>query len=92
MASSSKITARGCPVSFGEIHLLDSPCTRWLLTGLPFRCACASLFREGIEMLRKLTLSVVGAFFTSKSTMSVASAMLISILFYGLHTRIYPVS
>jgi serine/threonine protein kinase len=28
----------------GEIHLLGSPCTRWLLTGLPFRCACASFF------------------------------------------------
>jgi hypothetical protein len=45
---------------------------------------------EWIEMMRKLSLSVVGAAWPSESTMGVATAMLISIAFFGLHCHYYP--
>ena len=43
------------------------------------------IVHEGIEMMRKLALSVVGAFFTNNSTMAVALAMIVSIMFFGYH-------
>ena len=48
------------------------------------------IVHEGIEMMRKLALSVVGAFFTNNSTMAVALAMIVSILFFGYHCHFFP--
>jgi hypothetical protein len=48
------------------------------------------LLWEGIEMLRKLLLSVVGAFWSTKSTMSIATAMVISAFFLVIHTTYQP--
>jgi serine/threonine protein kinase len=45
---------------------------------------------EGQEMVRKLLLSVIGAFWSTKSTMCVATALLISIAFQLLHCSYYP--
>jgi hypothetical protein len=45
---------------------------------------------EWIEMMRKLMLSVVGALWSTKSTTCVSTAMLISVMFYGLHCHYYP--
>ena len=41
-------------------------------------------------MMRRLSLSVVGAFFTSNSTVAVALAMIISVFFFGYHCHYYP--
>jgi hypothetical protein len=41
-------------------------------------------------MLRKLGLSVVGAFFTSKSTMGVSLALLVSLAFAGMNAHYFP--
>eukprot|EP00935_MAST-01C_sp_MAST-1C-sp1_P001911 g1911.t1 len=48
------------------------------------------IVHEGIEMLRKLLLSIVGAFFADKSTMAVALATIISFLFFGYHVHFFP--
>eukprot|EP00935_MAST-01C_sp_MAST-1C-sp1_P000323 g323.t1 len=48
------------------------------------------LMWEWIEMMRKLFLSVVGAMWSTKSTMCVATAMVISVVFYGAHCHFYP--
>jgi hypothetical protein len=53
-------------------------------TGMPM------VFWEAQEMVRKLLLSVIGAFWSTKSTMCVATALLISATFQLLHTRYYP--
>jgi hypothetical protein len=41
-------------------------------------------------MLRKLILSIVGAFFSSKSVMVIGTALLISVFFQILHSLYYP--
>jgi hypothetical protein len=41
-------------------------------------------------MLRKLLLSIVGAFFSSKSVMVIGTALLISVFFQILHSLYYP--
>jgi serine/threonine protein kinase len=48
------------------------------------------LLWESAEMIRKLLLSVIGAFWSTTSTMCVATALLISVSFQLLHTRYYP--
>jgi tRNA A-37 threonylcarbamoyl transferase component Bud32 len=53
-------------------------------TGMPM------VLWEAEEMVRKLLLSVIGAFWSTKSTMCVATALLISVAFQLLHTRYYP--
>jgi hypothetical protein len=45
---------------------------------------------EGIEMTRKLLLSVVGSFWSTKSTMCVVTAFLISAVFLCTHLVYYP--
>jgi hypothetical protein len=46
---------------------------------------------EWIELVRKLCLSVVGAFWSErKGTMCVATALFISAFFFALHLRYYP--
>eukprot|EP00935_MAST-01C_sp_MAST-1C-sp1_P001397 g1397.t1 len=42
-------------------------------------------FWEVLEMLRKLLLSVIGAFWSTKSTMCVATAFLVSTVFLAIH-------
>ena len=46
--------------------------------------------REAEEMLRKLLLSVIGAFWSTTSTMLIATALLISLAFQLLHTHYSP--
>jgi hypothetical protein len=41
-------------------------------------------------MARKLVLSIVGAFFSSKSVMVIGTALLISVFFQILHSLYYP--
>ena len=41
-------------------------------------------------MVRKLILSIVGAFFSSKSVMVIGTALLISVFFQILHSLYYP--
>jgi hypothetical protein len=41
-------------------------------------------------MLRKLVLSIVGAFFSSKSVMVIGTALMISAFFQILHSLYYP--
>jgi hypothetical protein len=45
---------------------------------------------QGIEMVRKLLLSVIGSFWSTKSTMSIAVALLISALFLCVHLKYRP--
>ena len=45
---------------------------------------------ESVEMLRKLLLCIIGAFWSSKSTMAVATALFISVLFQMLHEHFQP--
>eukprot|EP00935_MAST-01C_sp_MAST-1C-sp1_P000738 g738.t1 len=45
---------------------------------------------EAEEMLRKLLLSVIGAFWSTTSTMLIATALLISLAFQLLHTHYSP--
>jgi hypothetical protein len=48
------------------------------------------LMWEGIEMIRKLLLSVVGSFWSTKSTMCIAVALLISAFFLCAHLKYRP--
>jgi len=45
---------------------------------------------QGIEMIRKLLLSVIGSFWSTKSTMSIVTAFLISAFFLIIHTTYFP--
>jgi hypothetical protein len=45
---------------------------------------------EAEEMLRKLLLSVMGAFFSKKSVMVIGSALVVSLFFQILHSSYYP--
>jgi hypothetical protein len=45
---------------------------------------------EGVEMIRKLLLSVVGSFWTTKSTMCIAVALLISLFYTAVHLTYQP--
>jgi hypothetical protein len=49
-----------------------------------------SLLWEGVEILRKLLLSVIGAFWSTQSTMAIATALLIASLFLVLHASVAP--
>jgi hypothetical protein len=49
-----------------------------------------SFLTTGIEMIRKLLLSVVGSFWSTKSTMCVVTACLISVSFLCLHINYQP--
>jgi hypothetical protein len=48
------------------------------------------LMWEGIEMIRKLLLSVVGSFWSTKSTMCIVTAFLISAFFLCAHLNYHP--
>jgi hypothetical protein len=48
------------------------------------------LLWEGVEMIRKLLLSVMGAFWSSKSTICIASALLVSSIFLAAHLHLSP--
>jgi hypothetical protein len=45
---------------------------------------------QGIEMIRKLLLSVIGSFWSTKSTMCIVTACLISAFFLYTHVVYYP--
>jgi hypothetical protein len=55
-----------------------------------FKPHVPALLWEGIEMLRKLLLSVVGSFWSTKATMSIATALLISAFFLAMHLHLNP--
>ena len=44
----------------------------------------------GIEMIRKLLLSVIGSFWNDKSTMAIATALFVSIIFLCVHLNYHP--
>jgi hypothetical protein len=48
------------------------------------------LLWEGIEIVRKLLLSIIGAFWSSQSTLCIATACLISAIFLVLHASVAP--
>jgi hypothetical protein len=55
-----------------------------------YKATVPLLLWESIEMLRKLLLSTIGAFWSDKSTISIAIAMLISGFFLFLHGVYQP--
>jgi hypothetical protein len=55
-----------------------------------FKLAMPMLCWEGVEMIRKLLLSVLGAFWSTKSTMCIATALLISSTFLVAHFHLSP--
>jgi hypothetical protein len=55
-----------------------------------FKTTMPALLWEGVEMIRKLLLSVIGAFWSSQSTMCIATALLISSVFLALHLCFQP--
>jgi hypothetical protein len=61
---------------------------RFLLSD--YKTCVPALMWEGIEMCRKLLLSVIGSFWSTKSTMCIATACLISTFFLTLHATYHP--
>jgi serine/threonine protein kinase len=55
-----------------------------------FKAAMPALLWEGVEMIRKLLLSVMGTFWSSQSTMCIATALLVSSIFLVLHHHFQP--
>ena len=55
-----------------------------------YRLIMPCLMWDGLEMLRKLALSVVGAFWTSQSPMAIATALLLSLGFLSLQQCYQP--
>ena len=55
-----------------------------------FNAVMPALLWEGVEMIRKLLLSVMGAFWSSQSTMCIATALLVSSIFLMLHHHFQP--
>jgi hypothetical protein len=47
-------------------------------------------YLQGVEMIRKLLLSVMGAFWSSQSTICIATALLVSSIFLVLHCLFQP--
>eukprot|EP00935_MAST-01C_sp_MAST-1C-sp1_P002742 g2742.t1 len=62
----------------------------FLLDDYALESSRAAFYWEAIEMTRKLCLSVVGAMWTQKSPMCIATALLISLAFLHLHLRFFP--
>jgi serine/threonine protein kinase len=55
-----------------------------------YRPLVPSLLWEYVEIVRKLLLSVIGAFWSTQSTMAIATALFISIFFLVLHAHVWP--
>jgi hypothetical protein len=55
-----------------------------------YRSATPVLLWESVELLRKLLLSVMGAFWSSQSTIGIASALLVSSTFLAAHLHFSP--
>jgi hypothetical protein len=55
-----------------------------------YRLSQVGVLWEVLEIIRKLLLSVVGAFFTSKGPMSVATSLVLALAFHLLHTEYKP--
>jgi hypothetical protein len=71
-----KIPPEGLLLGFlmDDYKLATFPCYMW----------------EAEEMIRKLLLSIVGAFFSSKSVVVIGSALVVSMFFQVLHSLYYP--
>eukprot|EP00935_MAST-01C_sp_MAST-1C-sp1_P002222 g2222.t1 len=70
-----KLAPKGLLLGFLlDDYVLRLPCYMW----------------ETVEMGRKLCLSVVGNFWSDKSVMSIGTALIISLVFQLLHTRLHP--
>eukprot|EP00935_MAST-01C_sp_MAST-1C-sp1_P002767 g2767.t1 len=71
----SKLVPPGLLLGFLlDDYVLRLPCYMW----------------ETEEIVRKLSLSVVGNFWSNKSVMCVATALIISLVFQLCHTRLHP--
>jgi hypothetical protein len=55
-----------------------------------FKLAMPMLLWEWVELIRKLCLAVVGAFWSTKGTLCVAAALFISAFFSAVHLSNYP--
>jgi hypothetical protein len=55
-----------------------------------YQLALPMLLWEGVEMIRKLLLSVIGSFWSTKSTICIATALLISASFLAVHLSFSP--
>ena len=75
---------------YGQISLLFDLLSPGEIQIKDYKRIMPCMLHEGVEMMRRLSLSVVGAFFTSNSTVAVALAMIISVFFFGYHCHYYP--
>jgi hypothetical protein len=78
----SSPAARNTPKSDEKLDM------RFLLSD--YKPFAPALLWEGIEMGRKLLLSVIGSFWSTKSTMSIVTAFLISVFFLCAHLGYLP--
>jgi len=65
---------------------------KWLLGFLldDYKLLFPCLFWDGAEMFRKLLFSTIGSFWSNKGTMSVATALLLSVVFLVVQHRYTP--
>jgi hypothetical protein len=61
---------------------------RFLLSD--YKSVTPVLLWECFEIIRKLLLSVLGAFWSTKTTMAIATATVISAFFLGVHLNYHP--
>lgn len=57
---------------------------------IDYKSHAPAMLWDGIEMLRKLVLSIIGSFWSSQSPMAIATALLLSVVFLVLHASYWP--